>query len=410
MLNRTLWCWIITATCSLFISSQPAIAMQAMETHWKNGLQFSTPDGENKVSIGGRLQVDYGFFSEEDVVDKDQIDVDQEQDGVEMRRARLGVSGVIGGNIEFKTEYDFSGGDADFKDAWLGLKDAAFLGRLRIGHQKEPMGLETLTSSKFISFLERSFTSALTPSRNTGILSSHLLGEENLGTFSIGYFKDTDGSANSQDDENKLHNEDQSSVTSRITYLPIFEHDGNTLLHVGVSASTRDTTAGMVSYDSDSLTHLGEDLVSASVAADRVDLFGVEAAWVQGPYSLQGEVVTSTIDDDKEVSAWYLQGSYFITGESRTYKRSSGSFTTVKPLNNYGEDGKGAVELAIRFQEIDLEAMAPGENAEALSIGVNWHLNPNARVKFNAISASPDTASDYGNDVICYTLRFGINF
>jgi phosphate-selective porin OprO/OprP len=283
------------------------------------------------------------------------------------------------------------------------MKDAGILGRLHIGHQKEPMGLETLTSSKFISFLERSFTSALTPSRNTGILSSHLLGESNLGTFSIGFFKDAGSSANSQE-------EDQSSVTSRITYLPIFEHDGNTLLHVGVSASTRDTTAGMVSYDSDSLTHLGEDLVSASVAADRVDLFGVEAAWVQGPYSLQGEVVTSTIDDDKEVSAWYLQGSYFITGESRTYKRSSGSFTTVKPLNNYGDDGKGAVELAIRFQEIDLEEMAAGENAEALSIGVNWHLNPNARVKFNAISASPDTASDYGNDVICYTLRFGINF
>jgi phosphate-selective porin OprO/OprP len=370
--------------------------MQAMETHWNNGLQFSTPDGENKISIGGRLQVDYGFFSEES-------GVDLEQGGIEMRRARLGASGVLGGNLEFKTEYEFAGAKVVFKDAWVGLKDAGVLGRLHIGHQKEPMGLETLTSSKFISFLERSFTSALTPSRNTGILSSHLLGEDQLGTFSIGFFKDAGSSANSQE-------EDQSSVTSRITYLPIFEHDGNTLLHVGVSASTRDTTAGMVSYDYDSLTHLGEDLVSASVAADRADLFGVEAAWVQGPYSLQGEVVTSTIDDDKEVSAWYLQGSYFITGESRTYKRSSGSFTTVKPLNNYGEDGKGAVELAIRFQEIDLEAMEPGENAEALSIGVNWHLNPNARVKFNAISASPDTASDYRNDVICYTLRFGINF
>ncbi|MEE2857754.1 MAG: porin [Planctomycetota bacterium] len=396
MLNRALWCWIITATCALCLSTQPVLAMQAMETHWKNGLQFSTPDGENKISIGGRLQVDYGFFSEES-------GVELEQGGIEMRRARLGASGVIGGNYEFKTEYEFAGAKVVFKDAWIGLKDSGFLGKFRIGHQKEPMGLETLTSSKFISFLERSFTSAFTPSRNTGILSSHLLGEEQLGTFAIGFFKDAGSSANSQE-------EDQSSVTSRITYLPIFEEAGTTLLHLGVSASTRDTTAGMVSYDSDSLAHLGEDLVSASVVADRVDLFGIEAAWVQGPYSLQGEVVTSTIDDDEEVSAWYLQGSYFITGESRAYKRSSGSFTSIKPMNNYGEDGKGAVELAIRFQEIDLEEMATGENAEALSIGVNWHLNPNARVKFNAISASPDTASDYGNDVICYTLRFGINF
>ncbi len=403
MLNRALWCWIITATCALCISTQPVLAMQAMETHWKNGLQFSTPDGENKISIGGRLQVDYGFFSEES-------GVDLEQGGIEMRRARLGASGTIGGNIEFKTEYDFAGAKVAFKDAWIGLKDAGFLGKFRIGHQKEPMGLETLTSSKFISFLERSFTSAFTPSRNTGVLSSHSLGEENQGTFSIGYFKDADGSANSQDNENKLHDEDQSSVTSRVTYLPLYEHDGKKLLHLGVSISARDTSAGSVTYDSDSLAHLGEDIVSATVAADRADLFGVEAAWVQGPFSLQGELVTSTIDDDKEVSAWYLQGTYFITGESRPYKRSSGSFTSIQPLNNYGEDGKGAVELAIRFQEIDLEEMAAGETAEALSIGVNWHLNPNARVKFNAISASPDTASDYGNDVICYTLRLGINF
>ncbi len=396
MLKRAPWCWIVTATCYLWISTQPVIAMQAMDAHWKNGLQFSTPDGENKISIGGRLQIDYGFFSEES-------GVELEQGGIEIRRARLGASGVIGGNYEFKTEYEFAGAKVGIKDAWIGLKDAGFLGRLRIGHQKEPMGLETLTSSKFISFLERSFTSALTPSRNTGVLSSHLLGEDHLGTLSIGFFKDAGSSGNTEE-------EDQSSVTSRLTYLPIYEQDDSTLVHLGVSVSSRDTTDGIVSYDSDSLAHLGGDLVLATVAADRADLLGVEAAWVIGPYSLQGEVVTSTIDNDKEVAAWYLQGSYFITGESRPYKKSSGSFTSVQPLNNYGEDGTGAVELALRLQEIDLEEMAAGESAEALSIGVNWHLNPNARVKFNAISASPNSASVYGNDVICYTLRFGISF
>ena len=79
-------------------------------------------------------------------------------------------------------------------------------------------------------------------------------------------------------------------------------------------------------------------------------------------------------------------------------------------MNNYGDGGKGALELAIRIQEIDLDEMSAGENAEALSIGVNWHLNPNARVKFNVINASPDKASAYGNDVTCYVLRFGVNF
>ena len=393
---RTLSVSIIMTILSLTFTTQEVSAKQAMEVNWKNGLQFSTPDGEIKIAIGGRLQVDYGFFSEKD-------DLDVEQDGFEMRRARLGVSGVIGGNIEFKTEYDFAGAKVAFKDSWVGLKDAGFLGRLHIGHQKEPMGLETLTSSKFISFLERSFTSALTPSRNTGILSSHLLGEDNQGTFSIGYFKDADGSANSQE-------EDQSSVTSRVTYLPLYEDDGKKLLHLGASFSARDFSDGNFAYDSDPLAHLGMDIVSATVAADRADLFGIEAAWVQGPFSLQGELVISSIDDDTEASAWYVQGSYFVTGESRPYKKTAGTFSSIKPLNNYGDNGKGAIELAVRMQEIDLDEMSAGENAEALSIGVNWHLNPNVRVKFNIIDASPDEASEYGNDVTCYVMRFEINF
>ena len=387
---------IFVILLSLTIPTQEVSAKQALDTNWKNSLQFSTPDGEIKIAIGGRLQVDYGFFSGEDSI----LD---EQDGIEMRRARLGASGVIGGNIEFKTEYDFAGAKVVFKDAWVGLKDAGFLGRLHIGHQKEPMGLETLTSSKFISFLERSFTYALTPSRNTGILSSHLLGEENQGTFSIGYFKDADSSANSQE-------EDQSSVTSRVTYLPLYEDDGEKLVHLGASFSARDSSNGSFAYHSSPLAHLRRDIVVADVAGNRADLFGVEAAWVQGPFSLQGELVTSSIDDDIEASAWYVQGSYFVTGESRPYKKTAGSFSSIIPLNNYGDDGKGAIELAIRMQEIDLDEMTAGETAEALSIGVNWHLNPNSRVKFNVINASPDKASLYGNDVTCYVLRFGVNF
>lgn len=373
-----------------------ANAMQSMSGNWKNGLSFTSDDGQTKIGFGGRLQVDYGFFSEEN-------GVDVEQDGTEMRRARFAVAGVIGGNVEFKTQYDFAGGDADFKDAYIGLKDAGFLGKLRVGQQYEPMGLETLTSSKYITFAERSFTSALAPGRNTGILSSHSLADD-LGTFSFGYFRDVNGYGNGQED-------DQGSLTARVTYLPIYEDGGNQLLHLGASISSRDTSGGVVEYHSDSLSHLGADIVdTGDIASDGVDLFGAELAYVQGPMSVQAEFVSSTLDDDSEVTAWYLQGSYFVTGESRAYKKSAASFSRVKPTSNYGDDGNGAIELAIRMQEIELDEMTAGENAEALSMGINWHLNPNARVMFNIINASPDEASAYGNDVTSYVMRFAVNF
>ena len=126
--------------------------------------------------------------------------------------------------------------------------------------------------------------------------------------------------------------------------------------------------------------------------------------------SVQAEFVSSTIDDDSQVTAWYLQGSYFLSGESRSYKKSAGAFARVKPTSNYGDDGNGAIELAIRLQEIDLDEMAAGENAEALSMGINWHFNPNTRVMFNVINASPDEASSYGSDVTSYVMRFAVNF
>ncbi len=63
-------------------------------------------------------------------------------------------------------QYDFAGGDADFKDVYVGLKKLPGVGTLKVGHFKEAFGLEELTSSKYITFIERSLpTEAFAPSR-----------------------------------------------------------------------------------------------------------------------------------------------------------------------------------------------------------------------------------------------------
>jgi len=88
---------MLIVTSTLLFTQQPASGQDAMSPIWKNGLGFSTADGKNKISLGGRLQIDTGFFSEED-------GVDAEEDGVRMRRARIALSGLINGNVEFKTQ------------------------------------------------------------------------------------------------------------------------------------------------------------------------------------------------------------------------------------------------------------------------------------------------------------------
>ena len=385
---------------TLATDQNPVSGQDPMSPFWKNGLGFSTADGKTKINLGGRLQIDAGFFEEED-------GVDVEQDGVEIRRARVALSGLINGNIEFKTQYDFAGGDADFKDAYIGLLNESgsglpsFFKKIRVGQQYEPFGLETLTSSKYMTFIERSFTTNMSPGRNTGIVAFMQPFGQKVGSLTLGVFKDVNGYGNGQAD-------DEQAVTGRFSLAPLSDKESG-ILHLGVAFSTRKNPSGTVEYDADSLNHLGQDIIAATTASDQVDLLGLEAAYVHGPFSLQSELVQSSLDT-VDVTSWYMQGSYFLTGESRAYKGSSGVFSRVKPTKNYGEDGSGAVELAIRIQEMDLEEMTPGEIAEAVSIGVNWYLNPNSRIMFNIINATPGENSAYGSDVTSYVTRFAVNF
>jgi phosphate-selective porin len=82
-------------------------------------------------------------------------------------------------------------------------------------------------------------------------------------------------------------------------------------------------------------------------------------------------------------AGYYLQASYFITGESRGYKKAQGCFDTLKPKENaFGlENGLGAWEVAARMSSLDhVDDSVDGGELDDVSVGVNWYLNPNTRV------------------------------
>ena len=135
---------------------------------WKNGLRFETGDGKFKFKLGGRIMNDWGWFDEDNDILRN---IGDQVDGTEFRRARLYIAGEIYNNIGFKAQYDFaSSGRPDFKDVYLELKKIPVLGNFKVGHFKEPYSLENLTSSKYITFMERSLNNAFSPSRNTGFM------------------------------------------------------------------------------------------------------------------------------------------------------------------------------------------------------------------------------------------------
>ncbi|RMF25515.1 MAG: porin, partial [Deltaproteobacteria bacterium] len=153
---------------------------------------------------------------------------------------------------------------------------------------------------------------------------------------------------------------------------------------------------------------------TGSIAADAVDLFGAEAAVVLGSASLQGEYMHAAVDassgSSPDFAGYYVQASYFLTGERRPYKRSHGAFGRVKPRRNFlGKEGRGpgAVELAVRYSSLDLsDAAVAGGELDDVTAGVNWYLNPNTRVMANYVHADLDAAGEA--DV--FQMRFQIDF
>ena len=389
-----------------------------MRAQWKDGFRFETADKRYKFRLGGRLHYDTAFF-DPDQETRDAVETNtgttktRIEDGSEIRRARIELSGEVGDNVEWATSYDFGGGTTNFRNLYAGLKDRFFGASVRAGQFKEPYGLEQITSSNNIMFIERSLMNALVPAFNAGFMVYDTTASERL-TWAIGAFRT--GSDNGE----VSRGDGEYATTARITGLPLCDEAGDDYVHLGLGLSRRSPTDDSAPFSSKPEANLAPAYVSATVAAETVDLIGLEAGWTRGPFSLMGEYTLAKVDGDSgstsdpDFSGYYAQASYFLTGECRGYKKAQGCYDTLKPGENaFGkENGIGAWELAARVSGLDL--MDDGTNGgelDDITFGVNWYLNPNTRVMANYILADldPRTGGPEGDTKI-FELRVQFAF
>jgi len=225
--------------------------------------------------------------------------------------------------------------------------------------------------------MERSLPIAFAPERNTGAMYHTTFGEKL--SLQTGVFHEEDSFGNDQELYINVN------VTSRITYLAMND-DGKTL-HLGASNSIRKNNGNYYSFSSRAENHLGNKLMRVNFQdVDKTNILGGEIAYVNNALSLQAEYLQTTVigTTETELSSYYGQISYFITGESRLYKSSLDGFSRVKPNNNYGSGGKGAIELVARTSSMDLTAANQG-TLNDITLGVNWYLNPHTRVMLNYV-------------------------
>ena len=380
--------------------------------HWKDGFKLESVDKQFNLKFGGRIMYDMACFFQDDTLE----DLfGHYNNGNEFRRARFYSAGQVYGNVKYKLQLDFAGGSIGFKDAYIDFAKVPGIGNFRVGHFKEPFRLEALTSSKYMTFMERSMHMPFSQERNSGFMIFNSLMDDKVG-YQLGVFRAADEYGNDKDAN------DGYSITSRISALPINNSEANHLLHIGAAYSYRKPDSRTYEVQTRAENHLGPKYVSTGTidSVDNIGLIGGELAWVKGPLSIQGEVVMAGVNQvakstaqDNSFMGFYGQVSYFLTGESRSYKNYMVGFSRVKPNNNMGGDdgGIGALELALRYSGINLEdENILGGEMSNIGIGLNWHFNPVTRVMINYIMTNLSSDNNEIGSSSVYQMRFQVDF
>jgi len=386
-----------TPTAAAVAAATPAVPKGAMpiEAYWKDSFNLGTADESFKLRIGGRIQNDWAVASSSAGL-REKYDIAAVETGTELRRARIDLQGNIWKVVNFRLEYDFATGEAEAKDVYIGLRAVPWVQNIRVGHYKEPFGLEFITSNNDITFMERAIPFALTPGRNTGVGIYGAEFEERV-TWEGGFFALADdtgfgfGPAADYD------------LTGRVTGLP-WAADEAHFAHLGLGYSHQFRGDDFeLAYRQRPESHLYPvSLVNTgNVPTNGVDLLNAEGAVVYGPFSAQAEYSQSFVSIpgsvDANVGGFYTQASWFLTGESRPYRRARGYFDRVRPLHNLAFDGTGwgAWEVAARFSWLDLNSgSVRGGQLSDVTAGLNWYLNPNVRITANYIHAHRQATGD----------------
>lgn len=342
-------------------------------------LKFTSVDEKYAFQVGGRLQADAAFYDGDDNGFGNEFG-----DGTRFRRLFLDVRGIINKDWNYRFQYDFarpSGTDAStrgIRDAYLQYTGFG-LTPITIGSHREPIGLEHLTSSTNTTFIERAVTDSFSADRHIGISVATY---RPTWTATVGVFGERpEGDAANEGNEGQ-------DIAGRLTWAPV-ALAGN-IVHFGIAGrlhEPKDSTTELRLRERPESSITDIRLIDTGVLAnvDDTKTLGLEAAVVQGPFSVQSEYLATRVSrdsgqDDLDFSSWYVYGSWFLTGESRVYKTKDALFDRINPLDKK----LGAWEVALRYSSADLnDGSIIGGQQDNLTLGVNWYATNNIRFSAN---------------------------
>jgi phosphate-selective porin OprO/OprP len=440
---------------------------------WAEGLLLRSRGDDFAFRIGGRVQVDASGFTAGSGANLPPLagGLNPPLTGAaNFRRARLRAGGRMYEVCDWATEFDFANQLTEYnaafptlagegplpamKDLWLQIRGLPWLGTLRIGNQKDPYGFEHAGDSRWLNFMERSFSmDAFEGPFNDGYLPGIQFfnnAYDGRVAWYVGEFKNTANPFGFADSSGG------SETVGRLVVLPLFEDEGRQLLHLGVSGRTMGLASLPTEIDPVTGRPTGPMIRAARfrsrgsvrngppgplnsiyadsglLAGDWQNMLGLELAANRGPLSMQAEYFGSwlygaTTTDVDLINAGqqpppgtplgtvfyqggYVEALYFLTGESRTYDLAQSRFGRPRPLSNFYRlrDGRaggriltspGAWQVGVRYNYLCLsDGEVNGGVLNGVTLGLNWLLNPNARIYLNYDFTYRDFVNAFGGN------------
>jgi phosphate-selective porin OprO/OprP len=136
-------------------------------------------------------------------------------------------------------------------------------------------------------------------------------------------------------------------------------------------------------------------------AANSATLINLEAGWRKGPLWIMGELTRNDIDapdlGNPTFSGYHIVGSWTVTGEMRPYNRRNGQFGPLPVARDVDHGGHGALELALRWSEIDLTSGAiDGGEMQVATAAATWWATTSFNVSLNYQSVWNENAGSKG--------------
>jgi phosphate-selective porin OprO/OprP len=383
---------------------------------------FCTADKLNCVAITGRLQMDTALYDYKpntigNIPGVNGTNPQQAQNGVNARRARIGVLGTFSGDWDYSLIFDMGGAQdnsSTIENAYLTYKGIKNL-YVDAGYMSVPYTLDEPTGSFNITFLERASPQVLATSLASGDNRSAFGAHANGDSWWFGSYVTGPVSG-------FTHTlRPQVGATARGVVLPINNQNGSLLLGADAEFLFDTGQQGGGAAETNNLATLN-DRIEVRVDPGTNALLNTgtltnirgarivsgEAAAQIGSFYAQGEYFDYSIQhlsgfgSDLHFAGGYGQASYVLTGEQRKYNPVTGAYNTINPASpvHWGTGGIGAWEIAARYSQVNLnDQTIRGGELRDTSLAVNWYVNTNVRLMFDWIHGRVDKSSLAGVDL-----------